>query len=149
VETAARRSYPALLCVLLLLTLQGCSYEYHLTLTGQILRGNDYRPIVGATVTLFSGTMELCSTTTDAEGRWSLKALLSEVEFELQPDNQGRRWLKSDVPHTIRVETDEGTFKCPIPRTSIPEDGIEISASMVVLVDASFIKDEQVTDAPK
>jgi len=127
--------------------MQGCSYTIDLTLTGQILRGADHLPVVGATITLFTGAVDHCSTTTDSEGRWSLTTTLNGDEF--WSDGKGRRWLESDPPYptgapksgspyTIRVETDEGTVKCPIPRISIPENGGNISASMLLLVDASF-----------
>lgn len=136
---------------LLLLTIPGCSYVYELLLTGQVLRGDERVAVAGAKVALFTGNYEHCTTTTDSEGRWSLKTSLSDIDF--WSDEKGRLWLKSDppypkgapkakYPYKIRVETEEGLITCPIPNVSVPDSGGEITASMLILVEGSFVLPE-------
>ncbi len=148
-------------CLLLLLMIPGCSCSYSLTLTGQVLRGEDHLPVIGATVTLFGGVegkIDYCSTTTDSDGRWSLTAVLYENDF--WTDSKERRWLmcdppypegapKADHPYSIRVETDEGAVKCSLPTISTPEECGELIASMFLLIDASFASHERAKGLPQ
>lgn len=135
--TPFHKRFALLICSLLLLLTSGCSLLYEITLTGELLRGVNQSPIVGATVTLFTGEWEHCSTTTDSAGRWSLTTTLDSGEF--RPGEDGQLWLDPVVdPYIVRVETDEGTLECPIPQISMREEGANISASMLILVDAAF-----------
>ena len=134
------------MCLVILAT-NGCSYLHDLTLVGQVLRGADRLPIVGATVALLSDNHEHCSSTTDDYGRWTLSLSINNRKF--RPDKDGRYWLGSDPPYpdraprakdsyTIRATTDEGSLECPLPRISASKPGEAVSASMWILVDAGF-----------
>lgn len=124
----------ALCLILLLLGFVGCSYFYDLHLEGELLSGPAKTPVSGATVTLYSGTHDYGSCTTDKEGKWVLTESIHDSAFRKDRDGKYRLYVNASSSLRIRIITNKKAYIVPCPRVAIPESGSDIYAFVLTVL---------------